>query len=424
MLKLDDWQEEILKAEGNLCICSGRQVGKSTIVSIKAAEYMANNPKKSILVISVTEDQAYEMILKILLHLNASYKKLISTGKDKPTKSQIKLKNGSMVRCKAVGQSGYGVLGLTIDLLIVDEAAYMPEAVWKAVTPMLLTTGGNIILISTPNTKEGYFYECYTDAKLGFKTFHINSEEVAEKRDEPSKSYMKEWMAKEKIRMTTLNYAQQYLAQFLEELQQLFPDDLVKECMTEKRRTLLPSGNYYLGVDVARMGGDESTFEILFKKDKYLHQVENIMITKAFLKTTTEQILELNKKYDRIKKIGIDDGGLGVAVFEQLLMEEGTRRKVEALNNASRSLDRDDTRHKKLLKEDMYFNLLGLMERREIRFLDDAEIATSLKSVIVEENPKTKDIIIYGRYTHIAEGLIRAAWVATQDKSLNLEIVY
>ena len=56
--KLDDWQKEILAAEGNICVNSGRQAGKSQIIAIKVGEYLKANPKKQVLIISVTEDQA------------------------------------------------------------------------------------------------------------------------------------------------------------------------------------------------------------------------------------------------------------------------------------------------------------------------------------------------------------------------------
>lgn len=429
--KLDKWQEEVLAAEGNLCICSGRQVGKSQIIAIKVSEYLANHEKKSVLVVSITEDQAEMMLQKIIYYLHDNYPKLIARGKRKPTKHLIRMSNGSEVKCKAVGQYGLGILGMTIDVLVPDEAAYMPEAIWAASTPMLLTTGGQIWLLSTPNAQQGYFYEAYTNPAMHFKTFHVNSEEVAEARPEPQRSIMLNYLAREKARMTELQYAQQYLAQFLEELGQLFPDDLIRSHQQLQRvpnssPTLPPTGadpgEFYLGLDIARMGGDETTFEVIERKDGQFFQRENLMHKYTLTTETIDKILELDRQYDFIR-IYIDDGGLGVAVFDQLLKEEQTRNKVVAINNASRALDRDEKRKKKLLKEDLYLNFKRMLERGEIQLLDDTEIFTSLKSIILETNPKTNDIRIYGRYTHIAEGLIRAAW-CVRDIHLNIYFEY
>ena len=67
-----------------------------------------------------------------------------------------------------------------------------------------------------------------------------------------------------------------------------------------------------------------------------------------------------------------------------------------------------------------------LMERGYLKLLKDEDLIASLKSVQVEfvmkEGQQTK-VKIYGRDTHIAEGLIRACWLANQ-KSLNMSISY
>lgn len=430
--KLDKWQEEILEAEGNICLCIGRQCGKSEIISIKVAEYIANNPDKKVLIISITEDQAQRMLQKIILYLHNNYPKLISKGRDKktnkllkPTMHEVNLTNKSQVITRAVGQYGLGVLGMTVDVVVPDEAAYLPEAIWTAITPMLLTTGGWLWLLSTPNTQEGYFYDAYTKADMGFKTFHYTSEDVAEQRPEPLRSIMKQHLEREKARMSELEYAQQYKAQFLEEINQLFPDALIKKTLTLQRDknnsnlpNINPSGEYYLGCDIARMGGDETTFEILEKRgNKFFHR-ENIIHKYTMTTQTIDKILELDRDY-HFKKIYIDDGGIGAAVFDQLLNEDQTKRKVEAINNASRALDKDHNRTRKLLKEDLYMNLKRMMERGDIELLNDPEVFTSLKSVIMEYSPRTNDLRIYGRYTHIVEGLIRAAW-AVRNIHLNI----
>lgn len=415
---LDDWQREVLAAEGNLCICSGRQVGKSQIVAIKVAEYIANHPKKRVVVISITEDQAELMLQKILFHLHDNYPKLIGKGKLKPTKHLVKLSNGASALTKAVGQYGLGVRGLTADILVGDEAAYVAQAIWHAVTPVLLTTGGNIWLLSTPNTQEGYFYEAYTNRDMGFQTFHVNSEQVAEARPEPQRSHMLSYLAQEKARMTELEYAQQYLAQFLEEQGQLFPDELISRCQSLMRPDKYSDFPKFLGVDVARMGGDESTFEVLEKKEGVFFHIEHIAHKYTLTTETIDQIIDLERKFV-FKTIYIDDGGLGVAVFDQLLANSLTRRKVVAINNASRSLDVDSKRHRKLLKEDLYLNLKRMMEGGQLLLLNDPEVFTSLKSIIIERTPNTNAVKIYGRYSHIAEGLIRAAWAA-RSSHLNI----
>jgi hypothetical protein len=418
MVQWDKWQEEILEAEGNIVVCSGRQVGKTEIISCKVARYISTHPKHKVLIISVTEAQAENMLVKIVMHLHEINKALICKGGKKPTKHKVELTNGATAITKAVGQYGLGALGLTCNVVVPDECAYLPETIWQSITPMLFSTGGVMWLLSTPNAQEGYFYEAYTNPAFGFKTFHISSEEVANARPEPQRSIMLAYLEREKARMSPMQYAQQYLAQFQEELGQFFSDSLITSAQTLERLSVVEPSTYYLGVDVARMGGDETTFEIIEKKgDKYL-QRENITNKYTLTTESIKKVLELDRIYD-FKQIYIDDGGLGVAVFDQLLNTNQTKNKVIAINNASRSLDKDENRKRKLLKEDLYMNFKAMLENGTLQLLNDPNIFLSLKSIMIEHDVSKANIKIYGRYSHITEGLIRAAW-ANHSQRLNL----
>jgi len=409
--KLDDWQEEILKTKGNICVRSGRQVGKSTIIAIKAAEYAVNNKNKTILVIAAVERQSQLLLEKILSYLVDNYKSQIKKGKYKPTKHKIHLINGSVIHCVPTGLTGYGIRGFTVDMLIADEAAFIPEDVWTAVTPMLAVTKGSIILLSTPHGKEGYYYRCFSDPN--FKSFHISSEDCPR--------IDKKFLQREKERMTRVQYTQEYLGEFVDELMQFFPTDVIKKCMVLQKNSVPYKPHLqdsFLGVDVAGMGGDENVLLSVFRDKDNLIMFDMQIEVRTLLTRVTELILLKDRQY-RYKKIYIDDGGLGVGVFDALLENEQTRRKVVAINNASRAIDYD-TRRKRLLKEDLYNNLLRLMENGKIKLFDSPEVFFSLKSIQYnyDENKKLK---IYGNYSHICEALVRAAW-CVRDKSLNIYI--
>ena len=413
-IKLDPWQEKVLKTKGNICLRSGRQVGKSTVISIKAGEYAVKHKKKTILVVASVERQAYLLLEKILNYLYDNYKPLIKRGKDRPTKSRIKLKNGSTIYCLPTGLDGHGIRGYTINLLIADEAAFIPEEVWTAVTPMLAVTKGNIILLSTPHGREGYFYRCFNDER--FTSFHISSEDCPRKDEAFLKS--------ERERMTKVQYAQEYLGEFIDELRQFFPTALIKESMSSTRGlSPHPSGINFLGVDVAGKGKDQTVLATLTKRNDNITQIDmELLEGETYVPEITKRIKQADTRY-KYKKIYIDDGGMGVGVFDELLFDSQTRRRVVAINNARRSLDQTDKPSmKKILKEDLYNNLLKLMEQKRIKLLEDPEVMLSLKSVQYEYTDGGR-IKLFGNYTHIAEALIRAAW-CTRDKSLNIWIAF
>jgi hypothetical protein len=408
-MELDPWQKTILESDTDIVVRSGRQVGKSTIIAKKAADYALKNSEKTILIIASVERQAYLLFEKVLNEIWEHNYKSICKGKDRPTKHKIQLTNGSTIYCLPTGMSGYGIRGYTVDLLIADEAAFIPEAVWTAVTPMLSVTGGKKILISTPFGKGGYFYDCFNDDN--YTKFHISSEDC--------ERIPKEFLERERKRMTKLQFAQEYLGEFVDELRQYFPTELIQKiCILQTAPTI--SGNTFLGVDVARQGGDESVLVSLDRKDKSLNQIDLEVSANSYLTDTARLIKKLDSNRN-FKKIYIDDGGMGVGVFDYLLEEEQVKRKIVAINNASRSLDVKETpQRKRLMKEDLYSNLLGLMERGEIQLYDNEELKQSLKSVQYEYS-EDGTIKIFGNYTHITEAIIRAAW-CVKDKSLNIWI--
>lgn len=411
-LELDDWQREVLETEGNICLCTGRQVGKSTVISMRAGEYAINHPKKSILIIAAVERQALLLFEKVLSYIHDKDKRLIKKGKDKPTKHTLKLVNGSVIHCLPTGLTGYGIRGYTIDDLYADEAHFIPDEVWSAVIPMLATTGGRINLLSTPDLtkgKDGYFYRASMDEK--FKFFSISTQEVAEKRKEPQRSNMLKMIEDSRQWLNKKEFAAEFMGQFVDAMMQVFSNQWIDRVCTKKTEEKTKK-NTFMGVDIAGMGEDASTFEILKKEGNHLIQIHHSQTTKTRTTETEENILRLDSIYNPVK-IGIDDGGMGVGVYDHLLRSM-VKRKIVALNNAKRSLEQD--KRKRLLKEDMYYNLLAMGERGEVILLDNDEIKASLRSIHVDEDGK-----INGQNNHIAEGLIRAAWLA-KDKNLNIWI--
>ena len=408
---LDKWQQEVMNTEGNLVLRSGRQVGKSTVIALKAAKYALEHPNKLVMVISKTERQAGLLFMKILMNIHEIAPKQIMKGKNRPTKSKISLYNKSVIHCLPAGDTGYGIMGFTIDLLIADEAAFIPEEVWVSIVPALAITRGKIWLLSTPKLKEGYYYRCFKDPT--FTAFHTSSEDCPRK-DEAFLEYQKSWMTK-------AQYSQMYLGEFVDEIRQFFREELIlKICKGKRPPVQRKEGRaYFLGVDIARMGEDLSTFEIFEVRSRtYMAHIENITTKKTFLTDTEDRIIQLNDQYNfKRKGIGIDDAGMGAGVYDHLLRNNKIKWKIVGLSNARKSIDVDD-RQKKLMKEDMYNNLLGLMERGEILLLDDDDVKASLRSVIFDYNEKGR-MIITGTDTHIAEGIIRAVWLA-KNKGLNI----
>ena len=422
-LKLDDWQKEVVEYKGNIVVCSGRQTGKSQCIAIKAAEFVVNNPKKHVLIISVTEDQAKELLIKVQIYLEDNYKAWIKKPYAKNVlKDLLRLTNGSSVRTKAVGQGGTGARGFTIDLLIADEAAWMPDDVWPAVTPMLLTTAGKIILISTPHGRKNYFYRCYNDPT--FKVWHVNSIEAIEKR--PISETWQQWrrdgaveyFKSERYRLSDKQFKQEYEGQFVEDLQDFFPDEYCKPTLIQQRIQYERQNKVFtIGVDIGRMGGDRTVFTIFERMEELLVMREKIIWDEAYLDRIAQHIIDLDQQYN-FARIYLDNGGIGIGVYDTLVGTPGFgKKRVKGINNAEKIVEYnpDGTeRRTKIMKEEIYANLLFLMMKKKILLFDDGDIWLSLKGAQFEYinqrgGAMMKIEHVDHNQSHLTESIVRAA---------------
>ena len=428
-IAFDKWQQEIVDYRGDIILCKGRRIGGTEIFAIKAAERMVSDPGIKIVFLSLTEDQAKLIIMVALEHLTRKYPKMIAKGKNKPTQSQIILTNKASTKVRPVGNTGNAVRGFDGDILGIDEAPWQPKMMWKAARPIISTNNGEIWMWGTPADKEGYFWEQYDkaynkkDPNARFKVWHKNSEDVLFNRP-----VCESWtqsqhdgairiLGEEKRDMSELEYGNEYLGLFLEDLQRLFTQDWIRKVMTLKRDGII-RGKAYIGVDVAGMGKDLNAIEGIDKvDDDHMRHFENITTSKEYTFQTKNRIVALDQTC-RSRKIGVDDGGVGFGVFSELLEDQRTRDKTIPLNNASRPLDGSGKRTKRILKEEMYMKTLTLGERGILKLLRDVDAIKSFESVLFEM--KDGRMHIFGKDTHIVEGVNRAVFLAAQDKSLKL----
>ena len=153
-----------------------RQAGVTTVtaawISKKLQLAKPENPER-VLVIANKKDTAVEMANKVR-HFLDQWPDWLNVGfsPDKNSESRFRLNNGCEV--KAVATSADALRGYTPTILVFDEAAYIEagEDFWAA-SMASLSTGGKIILISTPNGFDPIYYGVYDQAIRGVNDFHI-----------------------------------------------------------------------------------------------------------------------------------------------------------------------------------------------------------------------------------------------------------
>lgn len=153
-----------------------RQAGVTTVtaawLSKKLQLAKPDNPER-VLLIANKRDTAVEMANKVR-HFLEQWPDWINVGfsADKNSESRFRLNNGCEV--KAVATSPDALRGYTPTILVFDEAAYIEagEDFWAA-SMASLSTGGKIILVSTPNGYDPIYYGVYDQAIRGLNDFHI-----------------------------------------------------------------------------------------------------------------------------------------------------------------------------------------------------------------------------------------------------------
>jgi hypothetical protein len=153
-----------------------RQAGVTTVtaawISKKLQTAKPDEPER-VLLIANKKDTAVEMANKVR-HFLEQWPEWLNVGfsPDKNSESRFRLNNGCEV--KAVATSADALRGYTPTILVFDEAAYIEagDDFWAA-SMASLSTGGKIILVSTPNGYDPIYYSVYDQAIRGLNDFHI-----------------------------------------------------------------------------------------------------------------------------------------------------------------------------------------------------------------------------------------------------------
>jgi hypothetical protein len=414
MFTWDPWQKKVLEHPGSVTIRKGRQVGGSTVIARKCVDLAVKYPGTISLVTSASQRQASLLFDKIRGNLMFDNVPLL----EEPTQTKIKLENGSIIHCVPAGRTGFFIMGYTLDFLYIDEAAFVNDIVWNSIRPMIAVSRklrgfGWVFLLSMPFGKGGFFYHSFTDSE--FLQVHVSSEDC-ERID-------KNFLAKERKRLSKQDYASIWQGEFIDDLRQFFPTQLIRECMSIVSWTYEtdynPRAKYYLGVDVARFGGDQNAFvvgEVFNNKFKIVkvHTTDRKSLTDS-----AGQIQLIDDKF-HFYRIFVDDSGVGGGLLD-MLQEKFNKRRVIGLNNASKSIFYKEEKRRTIFKEDLYSNALIMMESHSIELIDDLDFLRSLKSIVFEYS-SSKNLILKGDYDHIVEAFVRCCW-AIQDKGYKPKII-
>jgi phage terminase large subunit len=165
----DPWQVQVLQSEDKrLLLNCSRQAGKSTVVAVLALIEAVRRPGAMVVLLSKTLPQAKELFNMVKeFHARLGSRFLV-----KRTVQELRLEGGSRVICLPCKESSIrGYSGVT--LLVIDEAARVPDELYRAARPMLAATDGRLICLSTPFGKRGFFYDAWVRGGARWARFEV-----------------------------------------------------------------------------------------------------------------------------------------------------------------------------------------------------------------------------------------------------------
>ena len=203
----DNLQAEVLNAtENSVQLLCTRQWGKSTIAAAKALHHALTETNAFIIVASACKRQSAELVRKYREFAATIGLKTRRDGEGFALPNGVRIiplpQNPEKVRCYSAPT-----------LVIIDEAAYVTDEMYQAVTPMLATSNGTLWLMSTAGAQRGFFYKTWLNRPDGWKLVTATADDC------PRISV--HFLARERASMGETIYRREYLCEFVAGHQQM-----------------------------------------------------------------------------------------------------------------------------------------------------------------------------------------------------------
>lgn len=206
----DEWQLQALSPrQKRTLILVTRQGGKSTTVAGKALHTSYAKPGSLCLLVSPSLRQSQELFTKVVALHYASGEPV---ALDSLSALRLETVHGS--RVIALPASEKTVRGYSgVDLLVIDEAARVLDEFYLSVRPMLAVSGGELVALTTPWGKRGWFYDAWTSSE-DWQRIKVTAHNCP--RISP------EFLAEERRTMPAAWFESEYLCQFSDTVDSVF----------------------------------------------------------------------------------------------------------------------------------------------------------------------------------------------------------
>jgi hypothetical protein len=200
----DPWQGVILREQPRraLLLCS-RQSGKTTVAGLTGLHRALYNSGSLVLIVSPSQRQSGEIFRTVI----GFYHKLVGAPELAAESAlRAEFKNGS--RLIALPGNEKTIRGYSgANLIILDEASRIEDELVGGITPMLATTNGSLIALTTPAGKRGWFHDQWFSAD-DWTRVRVNAAQCPR--------ISKEFLEEEKRRLGPSVFSQEYDLEFVD----------------------------------------------------------------------------------------------------------------------------------------------------------------------------------------------------------------
>lgn len=248
----DRMLEALMKKRLNV-VLKARQMGYTEIVAAFVLWLILFHPHQTIMCLATKAETAKGYIKKIRTAIKKIPSWLLIADVVTDNKTSIELANGSVVKSSTkaadAGRSD------ALSLLVVDEAAHIKgfDEVWTGLRPTI-STGGRIIMLSTPLGVGNVFEKTYSDATKRGNNFnpictmwYEHPEHVSDLQVDPNTGkHTSAWFREETKGMSQREIAQEYECAFLASGDTFFTPEL----MNAVSKMAAPESNMEEGMHV------------------------------------------------------------------------------------------------------------------------------------------------------------------------------
>jgi hypothetical protein len=223
----DAWQAEVLRSpERQLALLCARQTGKSLTAALKVVHTAATEPGALVLLVAPALRQASELFAKV--------RKLVAALSELAVvrETALTLTLGNRSRIVVIPGMERTVRGFSaVRLIVIDEAARVPDDLYQSLRPMLAVSGGTIVLLSTPWGRRGFLHHEWTEGGPDWHRVKVTADQCP--RMDPR------WLRAERQRIGDWWFKQEYGCEFVATTDSVFTPDLIEGIFSDRLRPFL-----------------------------------------------------------------------------------------------------------------------------------------------------------------------------------------